>query len=453
MKKHNQSQLSTRPSVNLKLRVGQARGLRRRLTPPLQSDESGYALLTVFVMAAMIAISFYMALPRLMFEAQRDKEQLLIDRGEQYSVAIRRFYVKAGRYPMTMDELESFQSMRFLRRRYKDPMTKSGEWRIIHVNQAGIMTDSLTQPMSQGGQVTAGQTSSFGTLQGSTMGNSLQGTMPGSANPSGTNPDNAAPPTPNFLAQRPSDRGPGQGAPGNAATNPGANSDNGDLQPPQYPPDPNAAILQQPQPGQPGQPGQPVQPGQPGQLPPGLPFGSPQQPGQLANGQPMPGQQPAGSDSSQPNPGQLNSAAQQIMSQLTHPAQNPAASGVGGGIGAGVGGATSNSPFSGAGGPMIAGVASKAELPAIKVYNEKTKYNLWEFLFDYRKQQQQGQQQAQQAQQANGASNPGVGANGLQSNSPFGNTLGGNAPATPGIGNPAQPNPSNGVSPTSPTGP
>jgi hypothetical protein len=35
----------------------------------------------------------------------------------------------------------------------------------------------------------------------------------------------------------------------------------------------------------------------------------------------------------------------------------------------------------------IAGIASKAEDPAIMVYNDRTNYNEWEFIFDYSKQQ------------------------------------------------------------------
>ena len=38
----------------------------------------GYAVLLVFAMAAAVAISLYIELPRAAFEAQRDKEQTLI---------------------------------------------------------------------------------------------------------------------------------------------------------------------------------------------------------------------------------------------------------------------------------------------------------------------------------------------------------------------------------------
>ena len=48
-----------------------------------RKSESGFALLFIYAMAATVAVMLYMELPRVAFEAQRDKEQLLIDRGEQ----------------------------------------------------------------------------------------------------------------------------------------------------------------------------------------------------------------------------------------------------------------------------------------------------------------------------------------------------------------------------------
>ena len=104
--------------------------------------QSGFALLLVFLMAAIIAITMYKEIERVAFDSQRQKEQLLIERGEQYKVAIRRFVqANQNRWPASMDELESFNNRRFLRHRYKDPMTGKDEWRLIHI-QNGVLTDS-----------------------------------------------------------------------------------------------------------------------------------------------------------------------------------------------------------------------------------------------------------------------------------------------------------------------
>jgi hypothetical protein len=93
-------------------------------------------------MAAAVAILIYLEIPRVAFERQRDKEALLIDRGEQYSRAIELFARKMNRRPQTLDDLENAQTVRFLRRRYKDPMTGKDEWRLVHVNANGQYIDS-----------------------------------------------------------------------------------------------------------------------------------------------------------------------------------------------------------------------------------------------------------------------------------------------------------------------
>jgi hypothetical protein len=106
-------------------------------------SDSGFAMLLVFLMAAAIAITLYWQIPRVAFQAQRQKEQLLIERGEQYKRAIQLFVRVNGRYPSKIDDLENFNNRRFLRHKFVDPMTGKSEWRVIHVNAAGVFTDSL----------------------------------------------------------------------------------------------------------------------------------------------------------------------------------------------------------------------------------------------------------------------------------------------------------------------
>ncbi|HWF11365.1 MAG TPA: hypothetical protein VG297_23000 [Bryobacteraceae bacterium] len=111
--------------------------------PARRSSEAGFALLMIYAMAAIVAITLYMELPRVAFEAQRDKEQLLIDRGEQYSRAVMLYVRKFNRYPADFDALQNTQNLRFLRHKYVDPMTGKDDWRLIHVGPGGVFTDSL----------------------------------------------------------------------------------------------------------------------------------------------------------------------------------------------------------------------------------------------------------------------------------------------------------------------
>ncbi len=113
------------------------------MKPRPRNPESGYALLFILAMAAIVAIMLYREIPRVAFEAQRDREQLLIDRGEQYTRAVTLYVRKFNKFPADFDALNNTQNLRFLRRKYVDPMTGKDDWRIIHVGPGGVFTDSL----------------------------------------------------------------------------------------------------------------------------------------------------------------------------------------------------------------------------------------------------------------------------------------------------------------------
>jgi hypothetical protein len=209
--------------------------------------EEGFALLLVFLMAATIAITMYMEIPRVAFEAQRQKEQLLIERGEQYKRAIYLFVKANNRYPGTMDELESFNNRRYLRHKFIDPMTGKAEWRLIHIN-GGVFTDSKINKAKAPGTDQQQQASTAGQYVGQQAG---IGVAPNPADAQNTNP---------ALRRRASEGG---------AAAPVLGPDG---QPMQIPPDPN-------QPGMPGQGGYAIAPGVAGTtVPPGTP-GAPGVPG------------------------------------------------------------------------------------------------------------------------------------------------------------------------------
>src|SRR5579884_2706387 len=114
-----------------------------------RKDQNGFALLMVFLMAAAVGLMLYMQMPREAFESERDKEQMLIDRGEQYKRAIYMYYVQNNQqWPTKIEDLENTNNHRYLRRRYVDPYTGKTEWRLIHTNGA-FLTDSLVTPPPQ----------------------------------------------------------------------------------------------------------------------------------------------------------------------------------------------------------------------------------------------------------------------------------------------------------------
>jgi len=118
-----------------------------------RSNEQGYILLTLLLATAVIVIGFSRILPSLVQQGKRQKEMDLIYRGQQYQRGIQLFVRKFGRYPNNLEDLEDTNDMRFIRKRYKDPFTKSGDWRLIHIAPDGTFPDSIT--LGQGGTTAA----------------------------------------------------------------------------------------------------------------------------------------------------------------------------------------------------------------------------------------------------------------------------------------------------------
>jgi type II secretory pathway pseudopilin PulG len=99
-------------------------------------EQGGYVLLGILFALTLLIIAMAAAAPRALTSAQRVKEGELVRRGEQYQTAIRRFYKKFGRYPGNIDQLENTNNIRFLRRRYLDPLTGKDDWVAIQYGQA-----------------------------------------------------------------------------------------------------------------------------------------------------------------------------------------------------------------------------------------------------------------------------------------------------------------------------
>jgi type II secretory pathway pseudopilin PulG len=99
--------------------------------------EHGYILLTLMLLATLVVLALAAVAPELKQQMKRDREMELIHRGVQYSRAIKRFYKKTGRYPVRLEELESFNNIRYLRKRYKDPITGE-DFKLLHFGEVKI---------------------------------------------------------------------------------------------------------------------------------------------------------------------------------------------------------------------------------------------------------------------------------------------------------------------------
>jgi type II secretory pathway pseudopilin PulG len=109
----------------------------------------------LLVALAVMAVMMSVALPVWRHEAQRQKEDELIWRGQQYVRAIRLYQAKSGALPPSVDSLLSGH---FLRKKYKDPITND-EFDYLG---AGATTPGLPPGQGQGraGQPQASTTSS-----------------------------------------------------------------------------------------------------------------------------------------------------------------------------------------------------------------------------------------------------------------------------------------------------
>jgi len=117
------------------------------------NNRAGYSLVILMMAAFVLAVGLLVAIPVWETQVQREKEEELIFRGRQYVEAVRRYMAKnPATFPKSLDELIKG---RFLRRLYKDPMTKDGKWNLILQYQVGSQKVNLTA-RGQAGNVRAG---------------------------------------------------------------------------------------------------------------------------------------------------------------------------------------------------------------------------------------------------------------------------------------------------------
>lgn len=102
---------------------------------PPSSPEDGYMLVAVIFMLAIVLLTLAVAVPRVREDLQRERDLETMHRGQQYIRAIQLYYRKFGSYPPNIDALVKTNEIRFLRKRYIDPITGKDDWKPIPVGQ------------------------------------------------------------------------------------------------------------------------------------------------------------------------------------------------------------------------------------------------------------------------------------------------------------------------------
>src|SRR3954468_15406443 len=116
------------------------------------SRQSGYVLLALMLTMTLILVALAMEAPRIGQQIKRGKEEELGNRGRGKVTRVRRFVHKnGGRYPVSVEQLENTNHIRFLRKKYVDPMTGESDWKMVHVGEAEIKIPAPNPGLSGGG--------------------------------------------------------------------------------------------------------------------------------------------------------------------------------------------------------------------------------------------------------------------------------------------------------------
>jgi len=106
-------------------------------------------LAVVMVFTSVLLVTLSGALINWQKAIQREREEELIYRGKQFMRAVELWQRKfPGTYPTTIDALLSTNNTRFLRKKWKDPITNSDEWRLLKVNPDGSISGLTVLPGS-----------------------------------------------------------------------------------------------------------------------------------------------------------------------------------------------------------------------------------------------------------------------------------------------------------------
>jgi type II secretory pathway pseudopilin PulG len=179
--------------------------------PTKRDGQSGYLLIVLMLMVTLLAMAALATGPNIATQIKRDREKELVHRGAEYARAIQKFYKKFGRYPVSIEQLENTNNIRFLRKRYKDPITGK-DFRLLHFGEvsltpgsaptttgsgvtsgalssgSGMMSGPLSSSQSPTGIMGTGDTSALGGTAGATQASGQPTNASGISSPIGTGP-------------------------------------------------------------------------------------------------------------------------------------------------------------------------------------------------------------------------------------------------------------------------
>lgn len=153
-------------------------------------EEQGYILVSAIFVVAILTLSLSIALPKVRQEIQRDQEMETVHRGQQYARAIQLYYRRFRAYPTSVDALVDTNGIRFLRKRYADPLTGKDDWKpvLLGQNKAPTFMGFFGEPLGALGtaSVTGGRSASNGDSESNSTNGADSAGSGGSTSDSGT---------------------------------------------------------------------------------------------------------------------------------------------------------------------------------------------------------------------------------------------------------------------------
>mgnify|MGYP001822349911 CR=1 FL=1 len=120
--------------------------------------QSGFSYIIVLVAVLLVGIMAQVTYQQSSYLRQRDNEAELLFRGSAYRNAIKAYYnanPTLKRYPKRLDDLledPRQPGRRFLRQLYPEPVSKEGQWIVLHGEGGGIVgvaSPSEDEPLKQ----------------------------------------------------------------------------------------------------------------------------------------------------------------------------------------------------------------------------------------------------------------------------------------------------------------
>lgn len=121
-------------------------------------SEDGFMLLVAIFFLALLVLSLSIAVPQITKQIRRDREVETMHRGKQYQRAIQLYYHKFGAYPPNIGALQNTNNIRYLRKKYIDPMTGVDDWKpiLFGQNKAPLAFGFFGVPLAGGATAIAG---------------------------------------------------------------------------------------------------------------------------------------------------------------------------------------------------------------------------------------------------------------------------------------------------------